>query len=477
MACIFLKLIIKMGIVMEDYDLVIIGGGPGGYVAAIRAGQLNKKVALIEKENLGGVCLNWGCIPTKSLLKSAELLQKIKHARDYGIIVDEPSFDFKKMVQRSRDISIQLTNGIKSLLKKNKVTVIEGFASFSLEKMVNVNNKGQNISIKAKNIIIATGARSRILDGFEPDGKQIITSKEAMILDKLPKSMIIVGSGAIGMEFASFYNCLGTAVTVIEVQDRILPTEDEEISVIARKSFEKKGIKIHTNAKLLHHVKLPEYVTIEVEIEGKRQKFQAETLLMAVGVVANIESLNLEKTSIKIDRGHIVTNQFMQTDEEGIYAIGDVASAPWLAHKASHEGIIAAETIAGLKTHPINKHNIPACTYSSPQIASVGITEEQARKNNYQVKIGKFPSIANGKALIDGYNEGMVKTIFDAKTGELLGAHLIGEEVTELIQGYVIAKTMEGTELDLINSIFPHPTLSEMMAESVLQAYNRAIHI
>ncbi|WP_341751781.1 MULTISPECIES: dihydrolipoyl dehydrogenase [unclassified Candidatus Tisiphia] len=462
---------------MENYDLAIIGGGPGGYVAAIRAAQLNKKVVLIEKEHLGGVCLNWGCIPTKALLKSAELFQKIKHAKDYGIIVGEASFDLKKIVQRSRDISTQLTSGIKSLLKKNKVTIIDGTASLGTGKVVEINNNGQKILIKAKDIIIATGARSRILDGFEPDGKQVITSKEAMVLDKLPKSMIIVGSGAIGIEFASFYNALGTNVTVIEVQNRILQAEDEEISLMAQKTFEKKGIKIHTNSKLLNHSKTQDHVVVEVEINKKNYKIQAEILLIAVGIVGNIEDLNLEKTNIKIDRGHIITNQFMQTSEEGIYAIGDVTSAPWLAHKASHEGIIAVETIAGLKAHPIEKRNIPGCTYSSPQIASVGLTEEQAKKAGYQVKIGRFPSIANGKALVDGCTEGMIKTIFDVKTGELLGAHLIGEEVTELIQGYVIARTMEGTELDLINTIFPHPTLSEMMGESVLQAYGRAIHI
>jgi dihydrolipoamide dehydrogenase len=462
---------------MENYDLVIIGGGPGGYVAAIRAAQLNKKVVLIEKEQLGGVCLNWGCIPTKSLLKSAELFQKIKHAKDYGIIVGEPSFDFKAIIQRSRDISKQLIMGIKSLLKKNKITVIEGTAQFGTDKVINIDNQGQKISVRGKDIIIATGARSRILEGFEPDGKQIITSKEAMILDKLPNSMIIVGSGAIGMEFASFYNSLGTQVTILEAQNKILPVEDEEISLIARKIFEKKGMIIHTGTKLLKHTKSQDQIMAEVEIDGKIHQIKAEILLMAVGIVANIDGINLEKTNVKTDKGHIVTNQFMQTSEKGIYAIGDVTSPPWLAHKASHEGIIAVENIAGLKTHSIEKYNIPGCTYSSPQIASVGLNEAQAKTAGYQIRVGKFPSIANGKALVDGGGEGIIKTIFDAKTGELLGAHLIGEEVTELIQGYVIAKTMEGTELDLINTIFPHPTLSEMMGESVLQAYNRAIHI
>lgn len=463
---------------MENYDLVVIGGGPGGYVAAIRAAQLQKKVLLVEKESVGGVCLNWGCIPTKALLKSAELFQKIKHAKDYGIVVSEPSFDLRKIVQRSRDISTQLASGVKSLLKKNKITVVQGIAALGDNKVVNiVHNDGNKNAVQAQNVIIATGARSRVLDGFTPDGKQIITSKEAMMIEKLPKSMIIVGSGAIGMEFASFFNALGTMVTVLEVQNRILPVEDNEISAMAHKAFEKKGIKIHTKAKILNHTKAKDHVAVEIDIEGKKSTIAAEILLMAVGIVGNVENLNLEKTKIKIEKGHILTDQFMQTGEQGIYAIGDVAGSPWLAHKASHEGIIAAEAIAGLKVHPINKHNIPSCTYSSPQIASVGVTEEKAKESGYQVKVGRFPVIANGKALVDGYNEGMIKTIFDAKTGELLGAHLIGEEVTELVQGYVIAKTMEGTELDLMNTIFPHPTLSEMMGESVLQAYNRAIHI
>jgi len=462
---------------MENYDLVVIGGGPGGYVAAIRAAQLKKKVALIEKEHLGGICLNWGCIPTKALLKSAELFQTIKHAENYGIKVEKYDFDIQKIVQRSRDISAKLTGGVESLLKKNKVTVINGVASLGMNKLVNVDYQGNKTQIKAENIIIATGARPRILPGFEPDTKQIWTSKEAMTPQSLPKSMIIVGSGAIGIEFASFYNALGTEVTVIEAQSGILPAEDQEISTMARKIFEKKGIKIHTNVKLLKHTKNSDNVEIEMEIEGKLHKMQSEILLIAAGIIGNIESLNLEKTRVIIERNHIVTDQFMQTAEPGIYAIGDVAGAPWLAHKASHEGIIVAEKIAGLKPHPINKLNIPGCTYSSPQLASVGLTEQQALKSNYQLKIGRFPFMANGKALVGGENEGMIKTIFDAKTGELLGAHLIGAEVTELIQGYVIAKTMEGTELDLINSIFPHPTLSEMMPESVMQAYARSIHI
>lgn len=462
---------------MENYDVIVIGGGPGGYVAAIRATQFGKKVALVEKQHLGGVCLNWGCIPTKALLKSAEIFSMIKHAEDFGIKIGKPIIDIKKIVERSRNISSQLTSGIKMLLKKNKVEILEGFATIDAGKIVHIEHSNKKISIKAANIIIATGARSRELEGFTPDGNHIITSKEAMIPDSLPKSMIIVGSGAIGVEFASFYNALGVEVTIIEAQNRILPVEDEEISSMARKLFEKKGIKIHTNAKLLKQTTAKDHIVIDVEFEGKIHSLKTDKLLMAIGIVANTENLGLEKTRVKLDRGHIVTNQFMQTDEEGIYAIGDVASAPWLAHKASHEGIIAAEMIAGQKPHAINKHNIPSCTYSAPQIASVGMTEEAAKKAGYQVKIGRFPYIANGKALIIGEPEGLIKTIFDAKTGELLGTHMIGSEVTELIQGYVVAKNMEGTELDLIHTIFPHPTLSEMMHESVLQAYSRAINI
>ncbi|KAJ6644981.1 Dihydrolipoyl dehydrogenase [Pseudolycoriella hygida] len=462
---------------MENYDVAVIGGGPGGYVAAIRAAQLNKKVVLIEREHLGGICLNWGCIPTKALLKSAELFQKIKHAEEYGIIVGEPQFDFKKIIQRSREISAQLTAGIKFLLKKNKVTLIDGCAAFETNKILNIDNKGQKFSIQADNIIIATGARARSLEGFITDGKQIITSKEAMILDKLPKSLIIVGSGAIGIEFASFYNALGTKVIILEAKKNILQSEDAEISSIVKKIFTKKGIIFYTNVKLLNHTKQRDHLTIEVEIDGVRQQLSSEILLMAIGIVGNTEHLNLERTKIQVEKGHIVTNQFMETSQPGIYAIGNVTAPPWLAHKASHEGIIAAETIAGLKAHPINKQNIAGCTYSFPQIASVGLTEEKAKNAGYDIKIGKFPASANGKALIDGDSEGLIKTIFDAKTGELLGAHLIGTEVTELIQGYVINKTMEGTEADLINTIFPHPTLSEMMGEAVLQAYGRALHI
>lgn len=471
---------------MEHYDIAVIGGGPGGYVAAIRAAQLKKKVVLIEKQHLGGVCLNWGCIPTKALLKSAEIFTTLKHAKEHGITTSDCKIDIKQVVARSRAISAQLASGVKMLLKKNKVTVIEGSGAISSEKLpagltggklIEIKNGDSLTKLTASNVIIATGARSRVLDGFAPDGKQIITAKEAMIPDSIPKSMIIVGSGAIGIEFASFYADIGTDVTVIEAQNRILPAEDEEISALAQKAFEKKGIKFFTGAKLLKSAKSANHVSVEFEASGKKHELTTEKLLMAVGIVANSENLGLEQTKVKLDRGHIVTDEFMRTSEAGIYAIGDVTGAPWLAHKASHEAIIAVETIAGLKPHPINKNNIPGCTYSSPQIASVGMTEAAAKAKGFDVKIGKFPYIANGKALVLGESEGLIKTIFDAKTGELLGAHMIGAEVTELIQGYVVAKNMEGTELDLMHTIFAHPTLSEMMHESVLGAFGRAIHI
>ncbi|AAU04248.1 dihydrolipoyl dehydrogenase [Rickettsia typhi] len=459
---------------MEQYDVAVIGGGPGGYVAAIRAAQLKKKVVLIEKSHLGGVCLNWGCIPTKSLLKSAEVFEYIKHAKDYGIDVGIAEINIQKIVERSREIASTLACGVQLLLKKNKVTIINGVASFGENKVINVNDKP---TVKANNIIIATGARPKILQGFEPDITQIWTSKEAMIPQYVPKSMIIIGSGAIGIEFASFYNSIGVDVTIIEAYNRILPSEDTEIAGIAHKIFEQKGIKILTNAKLIKQTKSQNKIEVELELEGKKQKLQATILLMAVGITANIENLGLEKTKVQVENGYIVTNGLMQTAESGIYAIGDVSGVPCLAHKASHEGIIAAESIAGLKPNSINKHNIPYCIYSSPQIASVGLTEEVAKDLGYEIKIGRFPFRANGKALVSGNSYGLIKTIFDVKTGELLGAHMIGLEVTELIQGYVVSKNLEGTELDLIHTIFPHPTLSEMMHESVLAAYDMAIHI
>ncbi len=457
---------------MEEYDIAVIGGGPGGYVAAIRAAQLGKKTVLIEKEHLGGICLNWGCIPTKALLRSAEVLHLINHSKEFGIEVSGVKFDIAKIVERSRKVSAQLSGGIKALLKKNKVTVIEGTAKLLGKGIIGVDNS----SIRAKNIIISTGARAKALAGYEPDGKLVWTYKDAMVPDFMPKSLIIVGSGAIGIEFASFYRTLGAEVTVVEAQDRILPVEDKEISVLALKSFEKQGMKFLLAAKLGKLNKTKDSVELEVESGGRKHSIKADRLIMAVGITANTENLGLEKTNIKLDRGHIVTNKFASTDEPGIYAIGDVARGPWLAHKASHEGIIAVEHITGQKPHPIERGNIPGCTYSMPQIASVGLTEDAAIAAGHSLKIGRFPFMGNGKAIALGEPEGLIKTIFDAKTGELLGAHMIGAEVTELIQGYVIAKGLETNEVDLMHTIFAHPTLSEMMHESVLAAYNRAIH-
>lgn len=460
---------------MEEYDLVVIGGGPGGYVAAIRASQLGKKVALVEKEHMGGICLNWGCIPTKALLKSSELLHQIKKAKEFGIEVGSVKFDIKKMVERSRAVSRQLSSGIDGLMKKNKVKLYSGSAKLDGPDMISVTGKDKT-SLKTKNIIIATGARARTLEGYEPDGKQILTYREAMVPEKTPKSLVIVGSGAIGIEFASFYNALGVDVTVVEARERILPVEDKEISDLAQKSFEKQGIKFITSAKLGKLSKSKDAISLEIESARSKQILKAEKLIMAVGVVANTENLGLEKTKIKLEKEHIATDKYLMTGEKGIYAIGDVTSPPWLAHKASHEGIVAVEHMFGENPHPINPQNIPGCTYSNPQIASVGLTEAAAIEAGYELKVGRFPFMANGKAIALGEPEGLIKTIFDAKTGELLGAHMIGVEVTELIQGYVVAKQMETTEKELIETIFPHPTLSEMMHESVLAAYSRAIH-
>jgi dihydrolipoamide dehydrogenase len=461
---------------MKEFDVVVIGAGPGGYVAAIRAAQLGLKTAIIEKNHLGGICLNWGCIPTKALLRCSEINHLLHNLDKFGFSAENIKFDFEKIIQRSRNVAGQLSNGISHLLKKNKVEVIMGEAKLLDKNHISVTN--QEDKIKAKNIIIATGARARIIPGFEPDSDYVWTYKEAMTPKAMPKSLIVVGSGAIGVEFASFYHNMGVKVTLIEMMDRILPVEDEEIASIAHKSFTSQGIEVITSAQVNKIEKNKGELQATITTKGENKIITAEKILMAVGVVANTENLGLEKTKVKIDNNRIQVNQFCQTQEDNIYAIGDVVHGPWLAHKASHEGILVAEKIAGKKhIHTINKLNIPGCTYSMPQIASVGLTEKQAKEKGLEIRVGRFPFIANGKAIAMGETEGLIKTIFDAKTGELLGAHMIGAEVTEMIQGFVIHKTLEGTEEDLFNTIFAHPTLSEMMHESVLNAYQRAIHI
>jgi dihydrolipoamide dehydrogenase len=462
----------------NSYDVVVVGGGPGGYVTAIRAAQLGMKAAVVEREHLGGICLNWGCIPTKALLRTSEVYRNIQHADDFRLKVSGLEFDLKKIVERSRGIATQLSQGVGYLLKKNKVAVIDGHGKLAGKGKLKVEKDGKTVAdVTAKHIILATGARARALPGMEPDGKLIWTYKEAMVPDVMPKSMLVVGSGAIGIEFASFYHTLGVDVTVVEVLSRVLPVEDEEISEFAHKAFEKDGMKIMTNATVTKLTKSADTVTATIEKDGKSSDLTVDRVIMAVGIVGNVEELGLENTKVEVDRSHIVINEWCETGEKGVYAIGDVAGPPWLAHKASHEGIICVEKIAGEKgVHPLNTLRIPGCTYCHPQIASVGLTEAAAKEKGYDVKVGKFPFIGNGKAIALGEPEGMVKTVFDAKTGELLGAHMIGTEVTELIQGYAVGMTLETTEAELMETVFPHPTLSEMMHEAVLDAYGRTIH-
>tara|TARA_B100000686_G_scaffold354438_1_gene464711 strand:- start:3683 stop:5065 length:1383 start_codon:yes stop_codon:yes gene_type:complete len=455
-----------------NFDVLVIGGGPGGYVAAIRAAQLGLKTAVVEREHLGGICLNWGCIPTKALLRSAEVYGLMKHADAFGLKAENISFDLKKVVERSRKVAKQLSSGIGHLMKKNKVTVIDGHGRLKGVGQVEVDGK----LYKAKNIVIATGARARALKGMEPDQKLIWSYREAMVPDTMPKKLLVVGSGAIGIEFASFYNTMGADTTVVEIADRVMPVEDEEISKTARKQFEKQGMKILTSAKMGPFEKSNGKVTVEIEANGKKEKQSFDRVIMAVGIVPNTEDIGLDSTKVKTDRGHIVTDEYCETDEPNVFAIGDVAAAPWLAHKASHEGIICIEKIAGKNPHVMKRTNIPGCTYCQPQVASVGLTEQAAKDAGYKVKVGRFPFVGNGKAIALGEPEGLVKTVFDDKTGELLGAHMVGAEVTELIQGFVIGKTLETTEEELMHTIFPHPTLSEMMHESVLDAYDKAIH-
>jgi len=473
-----------MTISAKKFDVCVIGAGPGGYVAAIRAAQLGLSVGIIEANHLGGICLNWGCIPTKALLKSSEVNHLLHNLDEYGFSAKEVKFDFAKIIERSRSVSKKLSGGIAGLMKKNKIEVVDGFAKFISNKKISVTKDGKEVAqVESANFIIATGARARVINGMEPDGESIWTYREAMTPKALPKSILVVGSGAIGVEFASFYRNMGSEVTIVEMAENILPVEDEEISKIARKSFEKQGIKIITSAGLKSLKKTKDGVTASIEIAGKLEEIKAEKVIMAVGIVANVENLGLEKTKVKLDNGRVQTNPYLETDEAGIFAIGDVAGAPWLAHKASHEGTIAAEKIASKvgkydakKVHPIKKENIPGCTYSRPQIASVGLTEKAALAQGKKIKVGRFPYMANGKAIAMGETEGLIKVIFDEKSGELLGAHLIGAEVTEMIQGYVIAKQAELTEEDLMHTIFAHPTMSEMMHEAVLDAYGKVIH-
>ncbi len=463
----------------NSFDIVIVGGGPGGYVTAIRAAQLGGKVALVEREHLGGVCLNWGCIPTKALLRTAELYHLMHRADAFGLSAKEITFDLDKVVKRSRDVAKRLSAGVKHLLKKNKVTVFDGHGRLAGTGKVAVTADGKDVAeLTAKHILLASGARARELPGLEADGALVWTYKEAMVPDSMPASLLVVGSGAIGIEFASFYRTMGADVTVVEILPTVLPVEDEEISALARKSFEAQGIKIHTGASVTSLQKAAKNVLAVIDMgDGKTTNITVDRVILAVGITGNVEDLGLDGTKVEVDRGHIVVDEWLRTGEDGVYAIGDVVGPPWLAHKASHEGIICVEKIAGLDgVHPLNVSNIPGCTYCMPQVASVGLTEKAAREAGHEVKVGKFPFAGNGKAIALGETEGLVKTVFDAKTGELLGAHMIGAEVTELIQGYGVAKTLETTEAELMHSIFPHPTLSEMMHESVLDAYGRVIH-
>jgi dihydrolipoamide dehydrogenase len=478
----------------DSYDILIIGGGPGGYVAAIRAAQLGFRTAVVEREHLGGICLNWGCIPTKALLRTAEIYHYATNATNYGLVIDgKVGYDPAAVVRRSRKISAQLNGGVGFLLKKNTVDVIWGEAMITGSGTVDVGAakkppmQPQNPvpkgvlgegTYRAKHIVVATGARPRILPGIEPDGKLIWTYFESMIPEKIPKSLIVMGSGAIGVEFASFYRTMGAEVTIVEVLPQILPVEDAEIAELARKRFEKQGIKILTSTKVIKVEKTAEGVAATVEdAGGAAQPLNAEKLISAVGVTGNIEGLGLEDLGVATERGIIKVDGVGRTNVAGVYAIGDVAGPPMLAHKAEHEGVVCVEAIKGLGPHPIDKAMIPGCTYCNPQIASVGLTEAKANEAGFEVKIGRFPFIGNGKAIALGEPDGLVKTIFDARTGKLLGAHMVGAEVTELIQGFVIAMNCETTEVELINAIFPHPTLSEMMHESVLDAYGRVIHM
>ena len=461
----------------DSFDLIVIGAGPGGYVAAIRAAQLGLSVAVIEREHMGGICLNWGCIPTKAMLRSSEVFHLMHRAKEFGLSATGIDYDLDAVVKRSRGVAKQLSGGVGHLLKKNKVKAIMGSASLSGKGRVMVTTKAGNQDLHAKHVVVATGARARELPGLEADGDLVWSYKHALTPKRMPKRLLVIGSGAIGIEFASFYNTLGAKTTVVEVMDRILPVEDEEISAFAKKSFVKQGMDIREKAMVKQLDRGKDTVTAHIEQNGKVETLTFDTVISAVGIVGNTEGLGLEALGVKIDRSHVVTDEYCRTGVEGLFAIGDLAGAPWLAHKASHEGTMVAELIAGEAPHPVKPESIAGCTYCSPQIASVGLTEAKAKAAGHDVNVGRFPFIGNGKAIALGEPEGMIKTVFDAITGELLGAHMVGAEVTELIQGYVVGRQMETTEEDLINTVFPHPTLSEMMHESVLDAYDRVIHM
>ena len=460
-----------------QFDLIVVGGGPGGYVSAIRASQLGMKTAVVERENLGGICLNWGCIPTKALLRASEINHLLHELDAYGFAADNIRFDFGKIVKRSRGVAAQLSAGVKHLMKKHRITVFDGHAKLAGKGTLSVEKDGKPVAtLKAKHIILATGARARVLPGMEPDGKLIWTYREALVAPALPKSLLVIGSGAIGIEFASFFCNLGSKVTVVEVMDRVLPVEDAEISAFAHKAFVKQGMTLITGAAVKGVKKGADNVTVTVEQGGKTQEITVDRLISAVGIVGNVEDLGLEGTGVKVDRTHVVIDEFGRTGEPGVYAIGDLAGPPWLAHKAMHEGVICVEAIAGKHPHAMDVRNIPGCTYCRPQVASVGLTEAKAKELGYEVRVGRFPFIGNGKAIAMGEPEGLAKTVFDAKTGELLGAHMVGPEVTEMIQGYTVARTLESTEKELMATVFPHPTISEVMHEAVLDAYGQTLH-
>ncbi|MGR3599006.1 MAG: dihydrolipoyl dehydrogenase [Heliomarina sp.] len=461
----------------KSFDLIVIGAGPGGYVAAIRAAQLGLNVAIVEREHMGGICLNWGCIPTKALLRTSEVYHLMERAKEFGLSADKIGFDLDAVVKRSRQVAGQLSGGIGHLMKKNKITTVMGEAKLTGKGKVAVKTDKGTEDLAAKNIVLATGARARQLPGLEGDGDLVWTYKDALAPKRMPKKLLVIGSGAIGIEFASFYHTMGAKATVVEVMDRILPVEDAEISAFAKKQFTKQGMVIKEKATVKKLDRAKGKVTAHIEIGGKTETEEFDTVISAVGIVGNVENLGLEELGVKIDRTHVVVDEYCRTGVEGLYAIGDIAGAPWLAHKASHEGVMVAELIAGKHPHPVKPEAIAGCTYCQPQVASVGYTEAKAKELGYKIKVGKFPFIGNGKAIALGEPEGMIKTIFDEKTGELLGAHMVGAEVTELIQGYVVGRQLETTEEDLMNTVFPHPTLSEMMHESVLDAFDRVIHM